>query len=62
MSDYDVDRRQTLTYKVDPRTGRIKKYILAVYMYSNEAARANKDFYDDLKLKKIIWSPWFMQK
>ena len=31
-------------------------------MYSNEAARANWDFYDNLKLRKTLWSPWFAQK
>ena len=31
-------------------------------MYSNESEGAKQDIYDDLKLKKKLWSPWFMQK
>ena len=31
-------------------------------MCSNEAERANLDIYDDFKLKKNIWYPWFINK
>ena len=31
------------------------------HRYSNESERANLDIYDDLKLKKTLWSPWFMK-
>ena len=30
------------------------------HSYSNESERANSDIYDDFKLKKNLWSPWFM--
>ena len=49
-------------YKDIPRT---KKFISAVdpkHRYSNEAERANKDIYDDSKMKKTLWSSWFIQK
>ena len=39
-------RRQILTSKVDPRTVRIKIFLLAVdpyHRYSNESERASKD-------------------
>ena len=47
-------RRQILTSKVDPRTVRVKLFIMAVdpeLRYSNEVERANQDIYD-FKLKK----------
>ena len=31
-------------------------------MYSNELKRVNYHIYDDFKMKKTIWSPWFIQK
>ena len=31
-------------------------------MYSNEAEKTNLDIYDDFKLRKNLWSPWFVQK
>ena len=55
MSEADVYRRQILTYRDDPRTERIKIFIMAVdtqHKYSNEPERANQDIYDDFKLKK----------
>ena len=43
----------------DPRTERIKIFIMAVdprHWNSNEAVRANQDIYDDVKWKKHFWS------
>ena len=40
----DVSRRQILTTKVYPRTGRVKIFLMVVdpyHMYSNETERAN---------------------
>ena len=58
-------RRQILTSKFDPRTEKVKIFLRAVdpqHMYSNKVQGANWDIYDDLKLKKILWSPCFIQK
>ena len=43
-STLDVCRRQILTIKIDPRTVRVKIFIMAVdpqHRYSNESERAN---------------------
>ena len=50
-----VCRRQILTTKVDPRTVRVKIFLMAVdpyHRYSNESERANWDVYDGFKMKK----------
>ena len=47
-------RRQILTFKVDPRTERIKTFMMAVYpwhRYSNKAGKANSAIYWKWKLK-----------
>ena len=62
-SESDVSRRQILTYKDDRRAERIKFFQMAVepfHRFSNEADRANSVIYDDFKLKKNLWSPWFI--
>ena len=54
-----------MTSKVDPRTVRVKIFITAVdsqHRYSNESERADEDIYDDFKLNKTLWSPWFIYK
>ena len=59
-----VYRRQILTSKDNPSTEKISKNIMAVdssHRYSNEAERANWDIYDEFKLKKTFWFPWFTQ-
>ena len=59
-----VDVMQILMNKDCPRTERIKIFLMSVdpYRYSNEAARASRDIYDNLKLRKTLWFQWFMQK
>ena len=60
-----VCRRQIMTSKVDPRTVRVQIFMMAVdsnHRYSNESERANYTTYDDFKLKKPLWSPWFRTK
>ena len=61
MSESDVCRRQIQTSKVGLRTQRNKIFIMVVDI-TNEAERADWDIYDDFKLKKKLWSPWFMPK
>ena len=58
-----VFMRQILTYKIDFRTERIKLFTLVVdpyHRYSNEAERAKKYIYHNIKLKKIFWFLWFI--
>ena len=53
MSESDVCRRQILTYKDGPRTGRIKTIIMTVDPYHyvfKESDRADQEVYDDFKL------------
>ena len=49
-------RRQKLTSKVNPRTERVKLFImprtLKTYRYSNESERTDYNIYDDFKLEK----------
>ena len=48
-------RRHILTSKVDPRTVRVKLFLLVADTkdrYSDESERPYKDDYDDVKLKK----------
>ena len=42
--DVCIGLRQILTYKIDPRTERVKIFL----MDSNETDRANQDIFDDL--------------
>ena len=54
-SESDVYRRQILMSKGDPRTVKVKIFLIAVdpqHRYSNEAERANQGIYDDFKLKR----------
>ena len=63
-SESDVYRRQILTSEIDPRAVRIKIFIMAVdpyHRHSNKSERADKDIYDDFKLKKNLWFPRFSE-
>ena len=31
------------------------------HRYSNESERSSKDMYDDFKLEKTLWLPWFLK-
>ena len=65
MPESDVCRRQILTYKDDPRTERIKIFIMVLnpsHRYLNEAETTDWDIYEDFKLKKTLESAWFEQK
>ena len=53
-----------MTYKDGPRTERNNIFIVAVdplHRYSQEVKELTKTFYDYVKLKKTLWSPWFIQ-
>ena len=54
-TESDVCRRQILTTKVDPRTVRIKIFLIAVdpyHRYANESEWANEDICDDSNWEK----------
>ena len=54
MSESDFYSNQILKSEVDPRTVRVKLFIMAVgrsQRYLNETERANKDIHADFQLK-----------
>ena len=59
-----TDVRFWRLFKVDPRTVRVKIFLMVIdpyHRYSNESERSSEDIYDDFKLKKKLCSRCVLQ-